>query len=773
VPSFSTTLEQSIHSALALANARKHELATLEHLLLALIDEPDAARVMKACSVDLAELRKTLEDFIEDDLSTLVTDVEGSEAVPTAAFQRVIQRAAIHVQSSGRTEVTGANVLVAIFAERESNAAYFLQDQDMTRYDAVNFIAHGVAKDPAFGESRPVTGAPTLDEDADTAEETSKDESALAKYCVDLNVKAQKGDVDPLIGRDHEVERCIQVLCRRRKNNPLLVGDPGVGKTAIAEGLARKIVESQVPEVLANTTIYSLDMGALLAGTRYRGDFEERLKAVMTELEDHDDAVLFIDEIHTIIGAGATSGGAMDASNLLKPALAGGKLRCMGSTTYKEFRQHFEKDRALARRFQKIDVNEPSVEDSIKILKGIKVYFEDHHQIKYTADAIKSAVELSARYINDRKLPDKAIDVIDEAGAAQHLVAESKRRKTIGIKEIEAVVAKIARIPPKNVSKGDAEVLKDLESALKRVVFGQDDAIVALSSAIKLARAGLREPEKPIGNYLFAGPTGVGKTEVAKQLADTLGVELLRFDMSEYMEKHSISRLIGAPPGYVGFDQGGMLTDGVDQNPHCVLLLDEMEKAHPDVYNILLQVMDNGKLTDHNGRTTDFRNVIIIMTTNAGASEMAKEAIGFGRERRTGEDTAAIERTFTPEFRNRLDAVVSFAPLGKEVILQVVEKFVLQLEAQLMDRNVSIELTRPAAEWLADKGYDDKMGARPLGRTIQEYIKKPLAEELLFGALAKGGHVKVGMKNGALDLQIEPPEKVRISKDKPPLLAAD
>ncbi len=773
MPSFSTTLEQSIHSALALANARKHELATLEHLLLALVDEPDAARVMKACSVDLEQLRKTLEDFIEDDLSTLVTEVEGSEAVPTAAFQRVIQRAAIHVQSSGRTEVTGANVLVAIFAERESNAAYFLQDQDMTRYDAVNFIAHGVAKDPAFGESRPISGAPTMEDDAETTTEGEKEESALQKYCVDLNVKAQKGDVDPLIGRDHEVERCVQVLCRRRKNNPLLVGDPGVGKTAIAEGLAYKITQKEVPDVLAETTIYSLDMGALLAGTRYRGDFEERLKAVMSELEDHDDAVLFIDEIHTIIGAGATSGGAMDASNLLKPALAGGKLRCMGSTTYKEFRQHFEKDRALARRFQKIDVNEPSVEDSIKILKGIKSYFEDHHQIKYTADAIKSAVELSSRYINDRKLPDKAIDVIDEAGAAQHLVAESKRRKTIGTKEIEAVVAKIARIPPKNVTKDDAEVLKDLETSLKRVVFGQDDAIVALSSAIKLARAGLREPEKPIGNYLFAGPTGVGKTEVAKQLADTLGVELLRFDMSEYMEKHAVSRLIGAPPGYVGFDQGGMLTDGVDQNPHCVLLLDEMEKAHPDVYNILLQVMDHGKLTDHNGRTTDFRNVIIIMTSNAGASEMAKEAIGFGRERRTGEDTAAIEKTFTPEFRNRLDAVVSFAPLGKEIILQVVEKFVLQLEAQLMDRNVSIELTRPAAEWLADKGYDDKMGARPLGRVIQEHIKKPLAEELLFGTLAKGGHVKVGIKKGELDLIIEPPEKARISKHKPPLLAAD
>ncbi len=775
MPSFSTTLEQSIHGALALANERKHELATLEHLLLALIDEPDAVRVMRACSVNLDDLRKDLEDFIEDDLSTLITDVEGSEAVPTAAFQRVIQRAAIHVQSSGRSEVTGANVLVAIFAERESNAAYFLQEQEMTRYDAVNFIAHGVAKDPAFGEARPVTGSTEEGETIAPGEGSEEKESALAKYCVDLNAKATKGDVDPLIGRAHEVERCIQVLCRRRKNNPLLVGDPGVGKTAIAEGLAFKIVNGETPEVLSQATIYSLDMGALLAGTRYRGDFEERLKAVMTEMEDHLDAVLFIDEIHTVIGAGATSGGAMDASNLLKPALQGGKLRCMGSTTYKEFRQHFEKDRALSRRFQKIDVTEPSVPDSIKILQGLKPYFEEHHSIKYTADAIKTAVELSARYINDRKLPDKAIDVIDEAGAAQHLVAESKRRKTIGAKEIENVVAKIARIPPKNVSKDDAEVLKDLEKSLKRVVFGQDMAIEALSSAIKLARAGLREPEKPIGNYLFAGPTGVGKTEVAKQLADTLGVELMRFDMSEYMEKHAVSRLIGAPPGYVGFDQGGMLTDGVDQNPHCVLLLDEMEKAHPDVYNILLQVMDHGKLTDHNGRTTDFRNVIIIMTSNAGAAEMSKNALGFGREARTGEDTAAIERTFTPEFRNRLDAVISFGALPKPVIMQVVEKFVLQLEAQLIDRNVHIELTNAAAEWLADKGYDEKMGARPLGRVIQEHIKKPLAEELLFGKLVKGGIVKVGVKKGELDLKYEAPAQGRITGggDKPPLLTAD
>jgi len=772
VPSFSTTLEQAIHGALALANAHRHELATLEHLLLALIDEPDASRVMQACSVDLDLLRKTLVDFIDDDLATLVTDVEGSEAVPTAAFQRVIQRAAIHVQSSGRSEVTGANVLVAIFAERESNAAFFLQEQDMTRYDAVNFIAHGVAKDPAYAEAQPVTGA---DEPTETpkAEPGEAKDSALAKYCVDLNAKARKGEVDPLIGREAEVERCIQVLCRRRKNNPLLVGEPGVGKTAIAEGLARKIVDGETPAILAHATIFSLDMGALLAGTRYRGDFEERLKAVVKEMEDHPDAILFIDEIHTVIGAGATSGGAMDASNLLKPALQGGKLRCMGSTTYTEYRQHFDKDRALSRRFQKIDVNEPSVEDSVKILMGLKPYFEEHHDLRYTHDAIRAAVELAARYIHDRKLPDKAIDVIDEAGAAQHLLADSKRRKTIGPREIEAVVAKIARIPPKTVSKGDSEVLRDLEKSLKRVVFGQDQAIEALASAIKLARAGLREPEKPIGNYLFAGPTGVGKTEVAKQLADTLGVELLRFDMSEYMEKHAVSRLIGAPPGYVGFDQGGMLTDGVDQHPHCVLLLDEMEKAHPDVYNILLQVMDHGKLTDHNGRSVDFRNVILIMTTNAGATELAREAIGFGRDRRNGEDTAAIERTFTPEFRNRLDAVISFAPLSKAVILQVVEKFVLQLEAQLLDRNVHIELTPEAAAWLGDKGYDDKMGARPLGRVIQEHIKKPLAEELLFGRLIKGGVVVVEVNDGAIVLRIEKPVQPRLTGLKPPLLTAE
>ena len=777
MPSFSPTLEHAIHSSLALANDRQHEFATLEHLLLALLDEPEAERVLLACDVSIPSLRETLVEYLDEDLTSLITEIDGAEAAPTAAFQRVIQRALIHVQSSGRTEVTGANVLVAMFAERESNAAFFLQDLGMTRYDAVNFISHGVAKNPSFGESRPVAGADGIGEEGQMGEGAAADgekkESALQKYCVDLNVKANKGDIDPLIGREKEVERCVQVLCRRRKNNPLLVGDPGVGKTAIAEGLARKIVSGDIPHVLKATTIYSLDMGALLAGTRYRGDFEERLKAVVTELEEHPDAVLFIDEIHTVIGAGATSGGAMDASNLLKPALQGGKLRTMGSTTYKEFRQHFEKDRALSRRFQKIDVNEPSVQDAIKILKGIKGYFEEHHGIKYTADAVKASVELAARYITDRKLPDKAIDVIDEAGAAQHLLPESKRRKTIGLKEIEDVVAKIARIPSKTVNKDDTAVLRDLEKNLKHVVFGQDDAIEALASAIKLARAGLREPEKPIGNYLFAGPTGVGKTEVSKQLADTLGVELLRFDMSEYMEKHAVSRLIGAPPGYVGFDQGGQLTDGVDQHPHCVLLLDEIEKAHPDVYNVLLQVMDHGTLTDHNGRSVDFRNVILIMTSNAGAVEQAKAAVGFGRARREGEDTAAIERTFTPEFRNRLDAVISFGALPKEVILKVVEKFVLQLEAQLMDRDVSIELTKSAAEWLGEKGYDDRMGARPLARIIQEHIKRPLADELLFGKLVKGGLVRVTVRDGELKLDIRGPQKRQITGEKPPLLTAD
>ncbi len=773
MPSLTATLEDAIHRAIGFANARRHELATLEHLLLALVDEPDAARVMRACSVDLGELRSSLTRFIDSELETLVFASDGSEAAPSTGFQRVIQRAAIHVQSSGRSEVTGANVLVAIFNERESHAAFFLQEQDMTRYDAVNYLSHGVAKDPAFGETRSVRGADDPEtSDKSPGDDEKADETSLGKFCVDLNAKALDGRIDPLIGRELEVERCIQVLCRRRKNNPLLVGDPGVGKTAIAEGLAKKIVDGVVPDILSEATIFSLDMGALLAGTRYRGDFEERLKSVIRELEDHPDAVLFIDEIHTVIGAGATTGGAMDASNLLKPALQSGTLRCMGSTTYNEFRQHFEKDRALSRRFQKIDVKEPTIDDTIKILKGLKPFFEDHHEVKYTAEAIKAAVDLSARYINDRKLPDKAIDVIDEAGAAQHLLPASKRRKIIGAKEIEVVVSKIARIPPKTVSKNDSETLRELEVNLKRVVFGQYPAIEALVSAIKLSRAGLREPEKPIGCYLFAGPTGVGKTEVAKQLAGCMAVEILRFDMSEYMEKHSVSRLIGAPPGYVGFDQGGLLTDGVDQHPHCVLLLDEIEKAHPDVFNILLQIMDHGSLTDHNGKKVNFRNVILIMTTNAGAQEQAKAAIGFGRARRTGEDMAAIERMFTPEFRNRLDAVISFGSLPRDVILQVVEKFVLQLEAQLLERDVSIELTKPAAELLADLGYDEAMGARPLARVIQEHIKKPLAEELLFGKLAKGGLVRVCVVDGKISLEIQPPERPRLSQKKTPLLTA-
>ena len=741
MPTFSQSLEQSLHRALAIANERHHQYATLEHLLLSLIDDTDAAAVMRACSVDLDKLRGSLVNYLETEFENLVAD-GADDAKPTAGFQRVVQRAVIHVQSSGREEVTGANVLIAIFAERESHAAYFLQEQDMTRYDAVNYISHGIAKRPGVSESRPVRG---VDEDADTKgnEDTKKKGEALDTYCVNLNKKARDGKIDPVIGRNAEINRAIQVLCRRQKNNPLFVGEAGVGKTAIAEGLAKRIVDSEVPEVLAAATVFSLDMGTLLAGTRYRGDFEERLKQVIKELEAHPNAILFIDEIHTVIGAGATSGGAMDASNLLKPALASGGIRCMGSTTYKEYRQHFEKDRALVRRFQKIDVNEPSVEDAIGILKGLKPYFEDYHKLKYTNDAIEAAVNLSARYIHDRKLPDKAIDVIDESGAAQMLVPENKRKKTIGIKEIEVTIATMARIPPKSVSKDDAEVLKHLESTLKRTVFGQDKAIEALSASIKLARAGLREPEKPIGSYLFSGPTGVGKTEVAKQLAASLGVELIRFDMSEYMERHTVSRLIGAPPGYVGFDQGGLLTDGVDQHPHCVVLLDEIEKAHPDLYNVLLQIMDHGKLTDHNGKAVNFRNVILIMTTNAGAADMAKSAFGFTRSKREGDDHEAINRQFAPEFRNRLDAIVSFAHLNHDVIGMVVEKFVLQLEAQLADRDVTIELSEPAKAWLIEHGYDEQMGARPMARIIQEHVKKPLADEVLFGKLKGGGHVRV------------------------------
>ncbi|AOX19160.1 ATP-dependent Clp protease ATP-binding subunit ClpA [Kozakia baliensis] len=751
----SRTLEQTLHRALTLAGERRHEYATLEHLLLALTEDADAVTVFKACGIDLDKLRNDLTEFLDKDLAGLAAD-RPSEPKPTAAFQRVIQRAAIHVQSTGRDEVTGANVLVALFAERESHAVYFLQLQDMTRLDAVNFISHGIAKAPDRATRRPSSSAKDSSENEreERPSKTQKNQEALTTYCVNLNTRAEEGKIDPLIGRDSEIERTIQILCRRTKNNPLYVGDPGVGKTAIAEGLAKRIVEGDVPEVLLKSTIYALDMGALLAGTRYRGDFEERLKAVVTELDQNPGGILFIDEIHTVIGAGATSGGAMDASNLLKPALAAGTLRCIGSTTYKEFRQHFEKDRALVRRFQKIDVPEPTIDDTVKILRGLKTNYEKHHKVRYTDEALRAAVELSSKYIHDRKLPDKAIDLIDEAGASRMLVPENKRRKTVTLKDIEDIVAKIARIPPKSVSTDDRETLRTLSRDLKNMVFGQDRAIEALTAAIKLARAGLRDPEKPIGNYLFSGPTGVGKTEVAKQLASSLGIELIRFDMSEYMERHSISRLIGAPPGYVGFDQGGLLTDAIDQHPHAVLLLDEIEKAHPELYNVLLQVMDHGRLTDHNGKVVDFRNVILIMTTNAGAADLSKEAVGFGRTERTGEDEDAIKRMFTPEFRNRLDAIIPFANLTPETVGRVVEKFVLQLEAQLADRHVTIEISSAAKEWLAERGYDRLYGARPLGRVIQEHIKKPLAEELLFGRLANGGAVKIGIKNDALDFDI-------------------
>ncbi len=741
----SADLEDTLRRALAIASEHSHEFATLEHLLLAMTEDSDALDVLNGCKVDVAQLRDMLNEHIEEELSSIVNPSESLEVQPTAGFQRVIQRAIIHTQSSGRGPATGANLLIAMYSERESYAVWFLTSLNMTRLDAVSFVSHG------SGET--VRGTDSEGDETDAGQAGEKTADALSEYAVNLNIKAAEGRIDPLIGRDSEIDRTIQVLCRRTKNNPLYVGDPGVGKTAIAEGLALRIVSGDVPDVLKEAVVYALDMGQLLAGTRYRGDFEERLKAVMKKVEADEQAILFIDEIHTIIGAGATSGGAMDASNLLKPALQSGSLRCIGSTTYKEFRSYFEKDRALARRFQKIDVREPSVPDTIKILQGLKSRYEDHHHVRFTHAALKTAAELSARYINDRKLPDKAIDVIDEAAAAQNLLPVSRRRQTIGQKEIEATIASMARIPSKNVSRDDKSALQTLETDLKRMVFGQDTALSALSSAIKLSRAGLREPEKPIGSYLFSGPTGVGKTEAARQLADIMGVKLVRFDMSEYMERHTVSRLIGAPPGYVGFDQGGLLTDAIDQTPHAVLLLDEIEKAHPDLFNILLQVMDHGRLTDSNGKSVDFRNVILIMTTNAGASELTKQLIGFGRGNKDDADSEAIERTFTPEFRNRLDAVIAFAALEKETVRLVVDKFIMQLEAQLSDRNVEIELDDAARDWLAERGYDSAYGARPLARLVQEHIKKPLADELLFGKLTQGGRVRVTVKAGQLSLK--------------------
>ncbi|ABC64727.1 ATP-dependent Clp protease ATP-binding subunit ClpA [Erythrobacter litoralis] len=755
MPSFAQNLEKTLHAAIDSARERRHEYATLEHLLLALVADEDATEVMTACGVDLEELSSVVKAYLDQEYQSLQTE-EGSEPQPTAGFQRVIQRAILHVQSSGKDTVTGANVLVALFSERDSYAVYFLQQQDMSRLDAVSFISHGIGKGGKQLESRAPQGSDEGQAEDSKSDGGNKKETALDQFTVNLNKKAEDGRIDPLIGRGPEVDRTVQILCRRSKNNPLYVGDPGVGKTAIAEGLARKIVEGDVPEVLEDAVIYSLDMGALLAGTRYRGDFEERLKQVVSELEKMPEAILFIDEIHTVIGAGATSGGAMDASNLLKPALSGGTIRCIGSTTYKEFRNHFEKDRALLRRFQKIDVNEPTIEDTVKILKGLKSAFEDHHKVKYTLDALKTAVELSARYINDRKLPDKAIDVVDEVGAMQMLVPPSRRKKKITAKEIEQVIATMARIPPKSVSKDDKKALENLERDLKHVVFGQDPAVKKLSTAMKLSRAGLRDPDKPIGSFLFSGPTGVGKTEVARQLASIMGIELKRFDMSEYMERHSVSRLIGAPPGYVGYDQGGLLTDAVDQNPHCVLLLDEIEKAHPDLFNILLQVMDNGRLTDHHGKTVDFRNVVLIMTTNAGAADMARQGIGFGDVSKEDASEEAVKRMFTPEFRNRLDAIVPFGYLGKDTVARVVDKFILQLELQLAEQNVDIQFDADARAWLADKGYDRLYGARPMGRLLQEKIKQPLAEELLFGKLADGGEVQVSIKDGKPNFELTP-----------------
>jgi len=742
----SKELEFTLNLAYKETRDKKHEFMTVEHLLLALLDNPDAALVLRACGADFATLQADLNEFL-DETTPLIPEQDERETQPTLGFQRVMQRAVFHVQSSGKQEVTGANVLVAIFSEPDSQAVYFLNKLGVTRLDIVNYLSHGISKieDDADEEF-------SVEVDEETAEPQPK--SPLESYAVNLNEQASQGKIDPLIGRAQEIQRAVQILCRRRKNNPLFVGEAGVGKTAIAEGLALMIVEGEVPEILNESVIYSLDMGALLAGTKYRGDFEKRLKGILKQLKQQPHAILFIDEIHTIIGAGAASGGVMDASNLIKPMLASGELKCMGSTTYQEYRGIFEKDRALARRFQKIDVNEPSVDEAVQILMGLKSRFEDFHEVKYTKQSMRAAAELSERYINDRHLPDKAIDVIDEAGAYQRLQSASKRKKTIGVGDIERVVASIARIPPKKVSSSDKDMLKKLDQDLKMVIYGQDKAIDSLSTAIKMSRSGLGTDDRPIGAFLFAGPTGVGKTEVTRQLARIMGVELIRFDMSEYMERHTVSRLIGAPPGYVGFDQGGLLTEAVTKQPHAVLLLDEIEKAHPDVFNLLLQVMDHGSLTDNNGRKADFRNVVIVMTTNAGAEQMSRPSIGFTEQDHDKDNTEVINRTFSPEFRNRLDSVIWFDALGRSTIEHVVNKFIFELEAQLQDKHVTIELDDAAQTWLAENGFDKKMGARPMSRLIQDKIKKPLAEELLFGRLAQGGHVRITADKDGLQLEI-------------------
>ena len=752
--SFSQTLEETLQRSIDYASQKKHEHVTIEHLLLSLTDDKDAQKVFIACDLDINVLKNDLTRYI-DEQDYLIVDKDDLIPEPTAGYRTVITRAAIHVQQSGNKEVNGGNVLVAIFSQQESQSVYFLEKQEMSRYDAVQYLAHGIKKSQSFSN---ISSNENFSNYNNEESDVNK-ESALDSFCEDLNIKAKKQLIDPLIGRSNEVNRLIQILSRRRKNNPILVGDPGVGKTAIVEGLAFRIVEGDVPEVISETKIFSLDMGAILAGTRYRGDFEERIKAVLKEIEEQEDAVLFIDEIHTVIGAGSTSGGSMDASNLLKPSLQGQQLRCIGSTTYKEYRQFFDKDRALSRRFQKIDVDEPSIADTIKILMGLKTRFEDFHGLKYSNEAIKTAVELSSRYMNDKKLPDKAIDVIDETGASQKLKPSSKRKKLIGQKDIETTISKMAKIPSKHVTRDDSQKLKDLDKSLKRFIFGQDKAIDEIVASIRLSRAGLRDLQKPIGSYLFAGPTGVGKTELVRQLSSVLSVELLRFDMSEYMERHAVSRLIGAPPGYVGFDQGGLLTDGVDQNPYSIILLDEIEKAHPDIFNILLQIMDHGTLTDQNGRKVDFRNTIIVLTTNAGASDLAKPALGFNRDEREGEDKEAIDKLFNPEFRNRLDSIISFNSLPDKVIQKVVEKFILELESQLDNKNVFINISPEAANWLGKKGYDKNMGARPLSRLIQEKVKKPIAEEILYGVLEKGGTVDVSLKKDDLNFLYKPLKK--------------